>query len=212
MSTTSAASKLLLEAARTDAPPPDVHDAVWQRIAEVTLAPAVAAPAAPAASGAIAKYIALGALLGAGAVSLVVVDLEPRGHPPPAFVRRVAVARASAEERPVSLASSVRGRAAAPSADRFAVATPAASVPALEESVLASEAHLVSEARGALRRGKAERALALVAATHGLSVRRLEPEELGIEIRALRAAGRPDEAFSKELELRRRFPDHPLAR
>jgi hypothetical protein len=79
-------------------------------------------------------------------------------------------------------------------------------------SSLAEEARLVSEARAALVKGDAERALALARSGASLSVRALEPEELALEARALRALGRYDEARAAELTLRRRFPDHALAR
>jgi hypothetical protein len=51
-----------------------------------------------------------------------------------------------------------------------------------------------------------------VQATHKLRSRSLEPEELGLEARALRALGRADDAAAAELVLRRRYPDHALAR
>ena len=55
-------------------------------------------------------------------------------------------------------------------------------------------------------------ALAIVADMKHLSVRALQPEQMGIEARALRAAGRVDEAAAVELGLRARFPEHALAR
>ncbi len=79
-------------------------------------------------------------------------------------------------------------------------------------SALATEARLVTEARTALVRGEPERALALARSTHRLAARALEPEELALEARALRALGRSDEALATELTLRRRFPSHTLSR
>ena len=79
-------------------------------------------------------------------------------------------------------------------------------------SALATEARLVTEARTALVRGEPERALALARSTHRLAARALEPEELALEARALRALGRTDEALATELTLRRRFPSHTLSR
>jgi hypothetical protein len=81
-----------------------------------------------------------------------------------------------------------------------------------DASVLAEEARLVTEARSALLRGEAERALTLVKSTSRLPVRALEPEELGLEARALRALGRSDEALATELRLKSKFPNHALAR
>ena len=81
-----------------------------------------------------------------------------------------------------------------------------------EASALAEEARLVTEARRALLEGTPERALALVRSCARLPVRALEPEELGLEARALRALGRTDDAVAAELRLRQRFPGHALAR
>ena len=77
---------------------------------------------------------------------------------------------------------------------------------------LGEEARLVTAARRALVSGDAALALSLVQATRKLGTRSLEPEELGLEARALRALGRADEAAVAELVLRRRYPDHALAR
>ena len=79
-------------------------------------------------------------------------------------------------------------------------------------SDLAEEARLVTAARSALMAGDPARALSLVQATRKLSARALEPEELGLEARALRAVGRADDAAATELVLRRRYPDSALAR
>ena len=76
---------------------------------------------------------------------------------------------------------------------------------------LGEEARLVTAARTALVAGDAARALSLVQATRKLGTRSLEPEELGLEARALRALGRADEAAVAELFLRRRYPEHALA-
>jgi hypothetical protein len=77
---------------------------------------------------------------------------------------------------------------------------------------LAEEARLLTAARSALMAGDPARSLLLVQSTRKLSARSLEPEELGLEARALRALGRPDDAAATELVLRRRYPDHALAR
>ena len=79
-------------------------------------------------------------------------------------------------------------------------------------SGLAEEARLVTAARGALVDGDAARALTLVQATRLLSVRALEPEELSVEVRALRALGREEAAAETELVLRTRYPESALAR
>ena len=77
---------------------------------------------------------------------------------------------------------------------------------------LAEEARLVTAARTALMAGDPARALTLVQNTRKLGTRFLEPEELGLEARALRALGRADDAAVTELLLRRRYPDHALAK
>ena len=87
-----------------------------------------------------------------------------------------------------------------------------ANVAAGSSGDLAEEARLLTAARSALVAGDAARALSLVQATRKLGSRSLEPEELGLEARALRALGRADEAAAAELVLRRRYPDHALAR
>jgi hypothetical protein len=86
--------------------------------------------------------------------------------------------------------------------------TPRADAP----SDLAEEARLVTAARTALVAGDAAHALVLVQATRKLGARALEPEELGLEARALRALGRADDAAATELVLRRRYPESALAR
>jgi hypothetical protein len=77
---------------------------------------------------------------------------------------------------------------------------------------LTREATLVSEARGALVRGQPETALGALRATELLPSRAMEPEELSLEARALRALGREPEAEFVESQLRARFPDNALAR
>ncbi|MBX3189257.1 MAG: hypothetical protein KF819_19695 [Labilithrix sp.] len=101
--------------------------------------------------------------------------------------------------------------AASAVATEGSAAAPAARAPD-PSSDLAEEARLVTEARRALLAGDPARALTLIQATRKLSARALEPEELGLEARALHALGRVDDAAATELVLRRRHPDHALAR
>jgi hypothetical protein len=77
---------------------------------------------------------------------------------------------------------------------------------------LTRESFLVAEARGALVRGDAERALTTIRATRSLERRQLEPEELAIEAQALRLLGAFAEADRIDAQLRARFPEHALAR
>src|SRR4029078_1132279 len=80
------------------------------------------------------------------------------------------------------------------------------------EDTLMRESALVAEARGALIRGDAEGALASLRVTHMLKERALEPEELSIEARALRALGRDGEAMVTDSLLKSRYPEHALSR
>ena len=83
---------------------------------------------------------------------------------------------------------------------------------AVHEDTLMRESALVGEARGALMRGDSKAALAALDATKTLKHRELEPEELSLEAKALRAMGREGDAASLEIVLKSRYPDHALAR
>jgi|HubBroStandDraft_2_1064218.scaffolds.fasta_scaffold74396_2 hypothetical protein len=80
------------------------------------------------------------------------------------------------------------------------------------EDPLGREAALVAEASGAVRRGDAEAALALLDAAGRLGSHRMEPEELSIRVRALRSLRRDSEATETEAHLKAKYPDHFLAR
>ena len=71
---------------------------------------------------------------------------------------------------------------------------------------LAEQAQIVTEARSALVAGAPVRALALVRSTRAWRSGALEPEELAIEARAMRAMGRADEAVAADLELKIKYP------
>jgi hypothetical protein len=214
----------LLAAARDDTPDAMTHEAMWDRVALATGAAAGAATigAAAATSSKVAiapgaKLLIVGALIGAASSALGVLvtvgvlqsDTAIAVSVRPAAPRSVRVAEAGARRAdpeprrrdPSRIA--LRAEAAAPS-------RPAAATGFVSE--LTEEARLVTDARAALVLGDPERALALVRSTRRLSTRALEPEELGLEARALRALGRADEAAATELLLRRRFPAHALAR
>lgn len=236
MSTRSTAA--LFEAAREDAPSADARDAMWSRISAAstvttaaagaaTLATKSAAPAAATTGVLGTKLVIAGGVIGAfGAVlgvvlTLLVVSPDREG---------ASATSATAVPRRTPAVAATGARLAGPSArkldvatlevvteiDRTATKTSSAGVqeqatpdPA---SDLSMEAKLVSDARAALVRGEADLALALVKRTHRLATRALEPEELGIESRALRSLGRVDEAAAIDLLLKRRFPDSALAR
>jgi hypothetical protein len=61
-------------------------------------------------------------------------------------------------------------------------------------------------------RGDAPAAIATIRAARATGSHALEPEELALEAKALRAVGRESDAASIEATLRTRFPDHALAR
>lgn len=229
MSTRSTAS--LFAAAREDAPTPDARDAMWSRISEASTVTTAAAGAATLATKSAApaggvfgtKLVVLGGVIGAaGAVLGVVLTL---------LVVSSDGAPASSTKTPsqrMAAATATGARLAEPAARKLDTAsletvtergTPgptamAAPAPAPDDpsSDLSMEAKLVTDARAALLRGEADLALSLVKRTHRLGTRALEPEELGLESRALRSLGRIDEAAAIDLLLKRRFPDSALAR
>ncbi|WP_394823410.1 hypothetical protein [Pendulispora albinea] len=82
---------------------------------------------------------------------------------------------------------------------------------ATSDDTLLREASLVGEARSALLRGDPQTALVSVQAARREG-RNLEPEELSIEARALRALGRESEAAALDGTLRARYPNNALAR
>jgi hypothetical protein len=218
----------LFAAAREEAPSSVVRDQVWGRVAAVTAAPAAAAVvkvAVPTAT----KLLATGALIGALGMGAIVVALssfgDARRSAPAPILTTVSTDRAIApppvapDDRPLStptpLADSApRGRvsSSAPVPAPHPTASTAKPTEGDSASALAEEARLVTDARAALLRSEPEQALSLARKARRLPSKMLEPEELALEIRALRALGRTDEALATELTLRSRFPDHALSR
>jgi hypothetical protein len=80
------------------------------------------------------------------------------------------------------------------------------------EESLSREATLVLKARQALRQNDPAMALSALAEARTLPARQLEPETLAIEVRALRALGRDDDAARVDTQLRAKFPGHMLSR
>jgi hypothetical protein len=234
MSELAPATRDLLRAARADGPSAAARDAIWSEVAGATGAATAAllsAKAGGAGAGAGAagvgggKLVALGALFGsvvtAGIAALVIAAGAPDSGPMEAAPRATNAAapgvgdgvgitsqpRAEAFTAPhdPAVAAAARAPATTPSA------APVAAAAAFEDP-LVREAKLVAEARGALRRGEPEHALGAARAARAVAGAQLEPESRAIEIGALRALGRDDDAMAAELEMRRRFPDHALAR
>jgi hypothetical protein len=83
---------------------------------------------------------------------------------------------------------------------------------AAPEDGLEKEAALVAEARGALRRGDAAGALQRIRAARAIPSGELAPEELSIEVQALKALGRSDDAAEADARLRSSYPESALAR
>jgi hypothetical protein len=80
------------------------------------------------------------------------------------------------------------------------------------DDTLAREAELVAEARGAVVRGQPAAALSAIHAAQALPGHALEPEELSLEVRALRALGHLDAANAADARLRTQYPDNALSR
>ena len=171
------------------------------------------------------KLLALGAVLGAASTALGVILAftvaspdAPRGSGRAATtVAPATVAGGARLAEPTTRRRDANDRASAAASVTVVASANAptatnANAPADPSSDLAEEARLVTAARNALMAGDPARALSLVQGTRKLSARSLEPEELGLEARALRALGRADDAAATELVLRRRYPDHALAR
>jgi hypothetical protein len=175
-----------------------------------------------------AKLLVAGALLGSivtvGVAAFVIGFRGPRAPlaPEPSFAMH-----ADPEIAPVTPAAPAvpappaMGAAVVADPEPAATASPARRSPTRSHASLAGapagdtltrEATLVSEARGALVRGQPETALGALRATELLPSRAMEPEELSLEARALRALGREPEAEFVEGQLRARFPDNALAR
>jgi trimeric autotransporter adhesin len=80
------------------------------------------------------------------------------------------------------------------------------------DDLLSREVSLVTEARRDLLVGDAASALKAARAARALEARQLEPEEMSLEARSLRALGRDAEATKVESQLRTMYPDQTLGR
>ena len=207
--------------------------------AEASTSAGAAASTSAATGGAFGmKLLALGAVLGAASMALGVIlaltlvtpeptraaarsgaAVTPASAMPGAKLAQPAARKRDPDANANAEASATATADTKASADESAKSKASASASAAGASAagasggdLAEEARLVTAARSALMAGDAARALALVQSTRKWRTRSLEPEELGLEARALRALGRADDAAVTELVLRRRYPDHALAR
>jgi hypothetical protein len=203
---------------------------MWGAVSTATGVAATAATAgssiAVGAAASSSKLLVVGALLGSAltlGVTLAVVRVDPavmtlhRSVPHETIeIARYAGGHSLEEAQPIPLVIDTLPSSASSAKEK---ALPVAKVTAsraplhvASEDPLMREAALVSKARAALVRSDAEAALAALDAARRVGSRGLEPEELSLRTRALRALGREAEAQEIEGRLRSRYPDHFLSR
>lgn len=233
MSGTGDRARFLFALAREDAPDASAREAMLRGVTVAAGAAASSrASSAGSASVPVATKLAILAAAAGAATAALVAILNPvlpeapvvASSRPAHAVARTPRSSGDAALSPRSLApacrADVRVRARDRSVDPTALASPRppvnATVPGRARpagdvaSDLAEEARLITESRRALMAGDPVKALALVRAAKRAPTRALEPEELGLEARALRAAGEVDEAAATDLRLRRLYPEHAL--
>jgi hypothetical protein len=206
-------TRALLRTARDDGPSTAARAKILGGITAATSGAAAVGVTAKVAAGG-TKLLVTGALFGSivtvGVAALVLGFRTPRAPlaPEPSFA-----IHADPEIAPVAPAMGTLVVDPEPARSVSPVRRPVTqnrAAPAPD--TLTREATLVGEARGALVRGQPETALGALRATELLPSRAMEPEELSLEARALRALGREPEAEFVEGQLRARFPDNALAR
>ncbi|MGO9839437.1 MAG: hypothetical protein ACLP1X_35100 [Polyangiaceae bacterium] len=234
----SSATRAILNAAKKDGPSLAARGKVWGGVSSTVGGAAAAAggaiSAATATTGAMgaAKMLALGTLLGGtlsvGLAATVLYVGQAQGGAEGRLGVRAAAAAAevgredvsavstsASEPAPVSTATSVPESAPTSTptiAGRRATGATAPRAAHTPLDVLAREASLVANARSSLASGDPRAALQAIRDTRVLSSRQLEPEELLVEARALRALGRQDEANEADSTLKTQFPESALAR
>ncbi|HSQ65973.1 MAG TPA: hypothetical protein VLM85_22280 [Polyangiaceae bacterium] len=232
----SVSTKELLEQARFDGPSAAAQEAMWSGI-QASTAASTAASAAVAAKGlgVLSSKLVLGMALGASValgVAGTIVALrsststgheveaarvrETREIAPPVEMPRLPVvirghvAPTADPKDEITVEPAAADKTPATQATQPAQVAPAPPVLS-EQDRLAREARTVSEARGALRRGEPEVALRLVRAERHKRGARMVPEELNVEIQALRATGDEVGARAAEAELAGKYPEQSLA-
>ena len=220
MSELSPTTKALLRSARQDAPGGAARSKIWSGVAvKAAGGTALGAAAGKAvASAATAKLFVMGALLGSAVTVGVAALMLHIGAP---TLRSDPSDMVHADSESSTVAHAARGEALVrPSLSEESETPAPAATPAKHASAharvapdtLGREAELVAEARGAVVRGEPDAALSAIHAAQALRAHALAPEELSLEVRALRALGRDDEANDAEDRLRTQYPDHALAR
>jgi hypothetical protein len=232
MTELSPTTKGLLRAARQDGPGAAGRAQIWSAVSAKAAGGGAlgAAGGKAAASAATAKLFAMGALLGSaitvGVAAMVLhvhiggPSLRPDGaldvHADTESESLTPTARPGSPVRgrtPLAAGAGAPGAAGAPLPKHAAGHARSASDDArMPLDSLGREAELVAEARGAVMRGEPEAALGALHAAQSLPAHAMEPEELSLEVRALRALGKLDEANAADARLRARFPEHALAR
>jgi hypothetical protein len=217
MNDLSPTTKALLRAAREDAPSAGARARIWNGVALGAVGGAAVGSAAGgkalAGAGTAKALFVTGALLGSaitvGVAAMVLHVGAPKLHPEPAVVVR-------ADDQAAVVAPAAHPAEPAAAVDEDAPTTPSSAKHAARaktvEDTLAREAELVAEARGAIVRGQPRAALGALRAAQALPGHTLEPEELSLEVRALRAVGDLDGANAVDAKLRAKYPDHALAR
>jgi hypothetical protein len=226
MSELSPATRSLLRAAREDGPSAASRARIWNGVGGTAAGGSVAGGAAAGkglAGAATAKLFVMGALLGSAITVGVAAMVLGVGTPHLQTDPTLAVS-ADTDIESIAPAATAAPVAEAPHRAKAALAVPsqpvrrvehadqAAAPPRSREDSLEREAELVAEARGAVVRGDGHSALSALHAAQALPAHVLEPEELALEVKALRALGRLDEANAVDARLRAKFPDHALAR
>jgi hypothetical protein len=233
MSELSPTTRALLRAAREDGPSAAGRAHIWSGVAASAAGGTVlgAAGAKAGAAAGTAKLFVMGALLGSavtvGVAAMVLQIGTPRPKPDAALAVHADPQALAPAAGPATLATPAAEEATrGESSVSFGSLSPVAplAAPRTEsgkraagharavDDALNREAQLVAEARGAVVRGYPEAALSALHAAKALPAHAMEPEELSLEVRALRALGRLDEANATDARLHARFPDHALAR
>lgn len=222
-------ARALLRAAKSDSPPSAARAAIWNGVEQSALPVPTAPPALPAAAAAAPavtmKAAFVGAILGSVlSAGITLALISPMRSHATAAVNPTPVAVAPAPLPIIALpvatppvvtpvVTPVATPAIEPMATKAATAVhPEKARVASGQDSLSREVALVAEARGELLRGDASRALATIRVARSLKVRQLAPEELALEVRALRALDRTEEADRVDAKLRAEFPEHALAR
>jgi len=213
-------TRRLLTQARNDGPSDASRRHILGAVLAQTTVAAAAMPGATQTGAALATKAALGVLLGAAVtVGLAATLLMARAQatasvgpdvpvamvdrtaasfsPPPAALQPIMGSSPKSEAKVVEPA--ILGRGVSSGASPAHLAGPAA-------DPMEREARLVAEARAALLRGDPATAVSKVHAAQALPVRQMEPEELRVLAKALRALGDEKGASKAQTELVMRYP------